>query len=216
MDEVRLINGQFHNHVIGRTKALGICGSGIVDLIAELFLNGWIDIKGRFVPQKSPLIQEADGMLAVAYEPDLLFYQSDIDVFLKTKAAAYTMVEYMMQESGISMDSIDKFYVAGAFGKHVSKESAITIGLYPDIDRERLIHAGNTSLEGAEKLLLHRETLGEIDRILDQMAYIQFGAVDDFLHIMAAAQAIPHTDMERYFRFDKAEGQIRKKSGFCP
>lgn len=198
VDEVRLVNGQFHNHVIGRTKALGICGSGIVDLIAELFLNGWIDIKGRFVPQKSPLIQEADGMLAVAYEPDLLFYQSDIDEFLKTKAAAYTMVEYMMQESGISMDSIDKFYVAGAFGKHVSKESAITIGLYPDIDRERLIHAGNTSLEGAEKLLLHRETLGEIDRILDQMAYIQFGAVDDFLHIMAAAQAIPHTDMERY------------------
>ncbi len=61
------------------------------------------------------------------------------------------MVEYMMRESGISMEEIDRFYAAGAFGKHVSKESAITIGMYPDMDRSRLICAGNTSLAGAEK-----------------------------------------------------------------
>ena len=61
------------------------------------------------------------------------------------------MVEYMMRESGISMEEIDRFYAAGAFGKHVSKESAITIGMYPDMDRSRLICAGNTSLCGSRK-----------------------------------------------------------------
>ena len=94
------------------------------------------------------------------------------------------MVEYMMRESGISMEDIDRFYAAGAFGKHVSKESAITIGMYPDMDRERLICAGNTSLEGAEKILLDRTRIEEIDRILEEMVYIQFGQVSDFISMM--------------------------------
>ena len=132
------------------------------------------------------------------YEPGLLFYQGDIDEFLRTKAAAYTMVEYILRESGISMDEISKFYVSGAFGKHISKESAVTIGMYPDIDRERLLSPGNSSLDGAVAVLLDRSVLDDIDRILEKMIYIQFGAVDDFLHMMVAAQAIPHTDLERF------------------
>ena len=88
--------------------------------------------------------------------------------------------------------------MAGAFGKHVDKEAAVTIGMYPDMERERLISAGNASLDGAGKLLLDRQVLAEIDEILEKMVYIQFGAVEDFLHMMVAAQAIPHTDLERY------------------
>lgn len=88
--------------------------------------------------------------------------------------------------------------MAGAFGKHVSKESAVTIGMYPDMDREKLINAGNSSLEGAGRLLLDKKILDELDDILDKMVYIQFGAVDDFLELMVAAQALPHTDLERY------------------
>lgn len=137
-------------------------------------------------------------MLCVEYEKGLYFYQDDIDEFLKTKAAAYTMVEYMFRESGISMEELGTFYVAGAFGKHVSKESAITIGLYPDMDREHLVSAGNSSLDGAQKLLLQRELLDDIEEILEKMVYVQFGAVGDFLQMMVAAQAIPHTDMERF------------------
>ena len=96
------------------------------------------------------------------------------------------------------MDEIAKFYVSGAFGKHVSKESAITIGMYPDMDRERLISPGNTSLDGAVEVLMNRRVLDEIDGILEKMVYIQFGAVDDFLSMMGAAQAVPHTDLERF------------------
>ena len=89
--------------------------------------------------------------MAVEYAEGLYFYQSDIEEFLKTKAAAATMVEYMMQTMGMTMDEIDRFYVCGAFGTHISKEAGVTIGLYPDIDREKIISPGNTSLAGAEK-----------------------------------------------------------------
>ena len=163
VDEVKIRDGNIYVHVIGSHKEdsgsheknsgnheenssgeepRGICGSGIIDLIAELFLEGWIDIRGKLSPEKSPLIQERDNQLCVEYAPGLYFYQKDIDEFIRTKSAAHTMVEIMLRESGLDLDQADRFYVAGAFGKHVSKESAITIGMYPDMDRDHIINAG--------------------------------------------------------------------------
>lgn len=219
VDEVKIRDGNIYVHVIGSHKEdsgsheknsgnhednssgeepQGICGSGIIDLIAELFLEGWIDIRGKFSTEKSPLIQERDSQLCVEYAPGLYFYQKDIDEFIRTKSAAHTMVEIMLRESGLDLDQADRFYVAGAFGKHVSKESAITIGMYPDMDRDHIINAGNSSLEGAQKLLLNRSLLTDIDQILEEMVYIQFAEVEDFLELMVAAQALPHTDYKRY------------------
>lgn len=198
VDEVKIRDGNIFVHVIGNSAPQGICGSGIIDLIAELFLEGWIDIRGKFSPEKSPLIQARDNQLCVEYAPGLYFYQKDIDEFIRTKSAAHTMVEIMLRESGLELSQADRFYVAGAFGKHVSKESAITIGMYPDMDRDHIINAGNSSLEGAQKLLLNRSLLTNIDQILEEMVYIQFAEVEDFLELMVAAQALPHTDYKRY------------------
>ena len=219
VDEVKIRDGNIYVHVIGSHKEdsgsheknsgnheenssgeepRGICGSGIIDLIAELFLEGWIDIRGKLSPEKSPLIQERDNQLCVEYASGLYFYQKDIDEFIRTKSAAHTMVEIMLRESGLDLNQADRFYVAGAFGKHVSKESAITIGMYPDMDRDHIINAGNSSLEGAQKLLLNRSLLTDIDQILEEMVYIQFAEVEDFLELMVAAQALPHTDYKRY------------------
>ncbi len=219
VDEVKIRDGNIYVHVIGSHKEdsgsheknsgnheenssgeepRGICGSGIIDLIAELFLEGWIDIRGKLSPEKSPLIQERDNQFCVEYAPGLYFYQKDIDEFIRTKSAAHTMVEIMLRESGLDLNQADRFYVAGAFGKHVSKESAITIGMYPDMDRDHIINAGNSSLEGAQKLLLNRSLLTDIDQILEEMVYIQFAEVEDFLELMIAAQALPHTDYKRY------------------
>ena len=219
VDEVKIRDGNIYVHVIGSHKEdsgsheknsgnheenssgeepRGICGSGIIDLIAELFLEGWIDIRGKLSLEKSPLIQERDNQLCVEYAPGLYFYQKDIDEFIRTKSAAHTMVEIMLRESGLDLNQADRFYGAGAFGKHVSKESAITIGMYPDMDRDHIINAGNSSLEGAQKLLLNRSLLTDIDQILEEMVYIQFAEVEDFLELMVAAQALPHTDYKRY------------------
>ena len=215
VDSIVLRKGKFHYHVMGETRPRGICGSGIIDLLAELFLNGWVDIRGEFVPEKSPLIRKKGESYAVEYAPGLYFFQEDIHEFVRTKAAAYTMVEIMMRESGISMDEIARFYVAGAFGKHVSKESAIAIGMYPDMDTDRIINAGNASLEGAERLLLKRSVLDDIDEILEKMVYIQFGAVDDFLHRMIAAQALPHTDFDRFPTVMKKRQQVLLEKDAC-
>ena len=197
VDRVHIENGQVEIHVIGETTAEGICGSGIVDLLAEMFLNGWIDVRGRYVEEASEKIREVDGALAAEYAPGLFFFQKDIEEFLKTKAAAGTMVEYMMGEVGLEMTDIGRFYVAGAFGTLISKEAGVTVGLYPDMPRDKIVLPGNSSLTGARKMLLHKEIKEEVEKILDKMTYIQFGAVDNFLHLMAAAEAIPHTDIRR-------------------
>lgn len=194
----------FHLKTIGGSSPVGICGSGIVDMISELFLHGWINIQGTLQPEKSGLIQRqkvqetGEEELAVCYYPGLWFYQSDILEFIRTKAAAATMMEYMLDVSGIEIQDVARFYMAGSFGAHVDVESAVNIGMYPDVERGRIVPAGNTSLEGAQKLLLDRSLLQDIRQILGLMSYVQFGAVDDFLTRMRAAEALPHTDAERY------------------
>ncbi|MCD7813105.1 MAG: ASKHA domain-containing protein [Lachnospiraceae bacterium] len=186
--------------VIGGGMPTGICGSGIIDLISELFLHGLIDLRGKFVPESSDAItfRPQEGEYAFCYAPGLWFYQSDIQEFIRTKAAAYTMMEYLLSETGLELEEVTDFYMAGAFGTHVKKESAVNIGMYPDVDPERIHAEGNTSLKGARMLLLNRDIAEELPEILDRMTYVQFGAVEDFLQKMTAASALPHTDLERY------------------
>lgn len=205
--------------VIGEEKARGICGSGIVDLLAELFLEGIIDFRGIFQPEASSRVTEVEGELAYRYaDPEetaegkpLFFYQSDIEEFLATKAAAYTMVEYMLKAIGMTFDDVEKFYVAGAFGTYIRTASAVTIGLYPDLPEEKVACVGNSSLEGARALLLDREQLAEIRSILEKMDYIQYGAIPDFVDSMSAARAIPHLDTARYPSVMKWKAQRRNR-----
>ncbi|MCD8397571.1 MAG: ASKHA domain-containing protein [Lachnospiraceae bacterium] len=186
--------------VIGGGAPTGICGSGIIDLISELFLHRLIDLRGKFVPESSDAIayRPEEGEYAFCYAPGLWFYQSDILEFIRTKAAAYTMMEYLLSETELGLEDVADFYMAGAFGTHVNKESAVNIGMYPDVDLERIHAEGNTSLKGAQMLLLDRQIVEELPEILDRMTYVQFGAVEDFLQKMTAASALPHTDLERY------------------
>lgn len=200
VDAVSMEDGSIRLHTIGEKPPIGICGSGIVDLVAELFLSGWIDFRGRYVEEASPWIQY-DGEYeeyAVEYAPGLKFYQSDIEEFLRTKAAAYTMMEYILDAVGLTLDDVEGFYMAGAFGAHIRKESAVAIGMYPDVELGRIHQVGNSSLLGAEQMLLDRSLLREAEGILDLMEYVQFGAVDNFLQIMNAAMALPHMDLGRF------------------
>lgn len=198
--DVKLQKGAFLLSTIDNLPPVGICGSGIVDLLAELYLNGWVDNKGHFVPDMSEKIawQPKEQEYAVCYSPGLWFYESDIQEFLKAKAAASTMVEILLQQIGLGIQDVETFYMAGAFGVHINKKSAVTIGMYPDIPLERIQQAGNSSLNGAAKLLLNRNLIDKIPELLSMMTYLQFGAVENFLHEMVAATAIPHTNLENY------------------
>lgn len=198
VDGVKIRGDRVELSVIGGAAPKGICGSGIADMIAELYLEDILDFRGKFIPENSQRVEQVDGEWAFRYADGLYFYQSDVDQFITTKAAAHTMVEYMMQRIGLGMEEIAHFYLAGAFGTHIKIPSGVTIGLYPDIPPERIICAGNSSLLGARAILLDRGKLRDVEKFLQDTEYIQFGEVANFVDIMSAARGIPHLDASRY------------------
>jgi len=193
---------------IGNQKPLGICGSGIIDLIAQMFLAGWINMAGDLNPQASDRIcylpeeQQYAAIYATGEESatgkPLFFTQTDIRQYLDTKAAAYTMVECLLDAAGCRWNDIAHCHLSGAFSAHSDLESAITIGMFPDLERSRYSAYPNTSLDGARVLLLDRSRLQELHSLTDSIYCIQFASIPDFLVRMQAAKFIPHTDMERY------------------
>ncbi|WP_278184469.1 ASKHA domain-containing protein [Clostridium carboxidivorans] len=206
VDSVRIVNNDMIITTIQNAKPIGICGSGIVDLLAEMLLEGWIDYSGRFVPGRSEriLLREGEYVVIYAWEnesgsgEELSFSQTDILSFMDTKAAANTMVEFLLDELGMGPQEIKRIYMAGAFGTYINLESAITIGLYPDLPRERFAQVGNGSLKGACMLLKDAEELLSVESIVNNIVYLQLGEAKDFLSKMSAAKFLPHTDFTLY------------------
>ena len=108
------------------------------------------------------------------------------------------MVSFLLEEVGLTLEELDKFYVAGAFGVHLDIESAVTIGMYPDLPREKFNCPGNASLKGSYKLLMDRNLLSEIDDIAHRIDYIGLEDAKDFIEKMRAASFLPHTNIDSY------------------
>ena len=193
---------------IGNQKPIGICGSGIIDLLAQMRLAGWVNIAGDLNPQASPRIrwlkEEKQYAAVYALESEsqegipLFFTQTDIRQYLETKAAAFTMVESLLDTVGFTPEDLHHCYLSGAFSAHSNLESAITIGMFPDLPRERYSAITNTSLEGARLMLLDRSLIEEAKRLAEHAYCFQFASIPDFLTRMQAAKFIPHTDMNRF------------------
>lgn len=208
IDTVIIDQDQLSFTTIDGQKPVGICGSGIIDLIAQMRLSGWIDIAGELEPAASHRIRylENEGQFAAVYATEeesasgqpLYFSQTDIRQYLDTKAAAYTMIDCLLESAGIAEDAVDRCYLSGAFSAHSNLESAITVGIFPDLPREKYTGIANTSLEGARILLLERNRLQEAVELAENMYCVQFASIPDFLIRMQAAKFIPHTDMKRY------------------
>lgn len=206
VDTVAIKDGKLITTTIGNTAVKGICGSGIVDLLAALLLNGWMDFEGKLVKEKSERIVTIENEDAVVYAwgnesadgEDKYFSQSDISNFMSTKAAASTMVSCLLSETGITADDVAHIYTAGSFGKYLNLESAIAVGLYPDLPREKFICIGNGSLKGALCLLADRSLFNYLDKIAPNMQYLQFAMVKDFVSRMQEAKFFPHTNLDAY------------------
>lgn len=208
IDSVRIEGPDLKFTTLGNEKPVGICGSGIIDLLAQMRLNGWINIAGELDPNASARIvfleeeQQYAAVYALAEESasgqPLYFAQTDIMQYLDTKAAAYTMVECLMETAGIDFQGLERLYLSGAFAAHSDLESAVTIGIFPDLPRERYSILSNTSLDGARILLLDRSRRKEVRELAENMYCVQFASIPDFLVRMQAAKFIPHTDMARY------------------
>ncbi len=208
VDSVKIQDGELSVTTIGNQKPVGICGSGIIDLLAQMRIHGWINIAGTFNPDASSRITYlpeesqyvviyADARESALGEP-LYFSQTDLSQYLDTKAAAHTMIDCILEYAGCSEAEIARCYLSGAFAAHSDLDSAITIGMFPDLPREKYVCIANASLDGARTLLLDRSRLKDINYFTETLYCIQFASITDFIVRMQAAKFIPHTDLKRY------------------
>jgi uncharacterized 2Fe-2S/4Fe-4S cluster protein (DUF4445 family) len=197
----------FALHTIDDRPPVGICGSGLIDLAAQLFRAGMLDIRGRLVPQTcgKRLVAGPHGQaLEIAPPPagsngeGLAIGQAEFDSLIRSKAAMYTILETITGAVGIAPGELETFFVAGTFGAFIDPESAITIGMLPDLPRKCYRTLGNSSLEGAKKVLGDPAALAQVDAIRDRITYMELNVNQDFMIRFSAAKFPPHTNPELF------------------
>jgi uncharacterized 2Fe-2S/4Fe-4S cluster protein (DUF4445 family) len=179
----------------------------VIDLAAQLFLAGMIDIRGKLVSaacgDRLRLVEGLQHLVVVpaaqsAAGKDLTISQADLDSLIRSKAAMYTILETIAMTVGLNLNELGAFYVAGTFGCFINPRSAIAIGMLPDLPLERYVPIGNSSLQGAALALTSENAVDEIDRIRDRITYLELNVNQDFMNRFSAAKFLPHTDLGRF------------------
>jgi uncharacterized 2Fe-2S/4Fe-4S cluster protein (DUF4445 family) len=195
------------NRVIGNGAPAGICGSGLISLVAEMFITGILDKGGHLnqtlaTPRVRRGLHGAEYVVAWAAETetgeDIVITRVDIDNLLRAKAAIYAGFNVLADGVGIPLESAEQVLIGGSFGKYINVEKAIDIGLLPDMGWERFEFLGNTSVRGAYLALLDREARAEIAEIASSMTYIELSADNSFYEAFTSALFLPHTDLSRF------------------
>ncbi len=192
IDSVRIVDGKVHCTVIGGGEPKGICGSGIIDLVAQMFLAGMLDRRGNLTEKSGA----KDGVFTIA--GDVVITQSEISNVIMTKAAIYSAAGTMVRSLGVGFEDLDRIYIAGGFGNFIDMESAITIGLFPDVDRSKYEYLGNASLAGAKYALISKDFRDRIDEVFPKMTYVDLGSDPVFYDEYMSAQFLPHTDDSKF------------------
>ncbi len=204
-------------HVLGDVKPSGICGSGLIDLVAEMFYAGILTVQGRInTALDSRRIMKQGGVPAyvlvfgseTADGADLLVSELDVGIFLKSKAAMYTILAVITRKVGIDFTGIRKFYIAGTFGNVIDPAMAIRIGMLPDLPVETYSGLGNASLKGAVSTLLDRSLLDDAEKVCNRIAYVELNVNMELMNEFRAALFLPHTD-SRLFPSVRIPGKAR-------
>jgi len=195
-------------HTIDDQPAAGICGSGMIDLAAALFLGGFIDIRGKLDPERcGERLFEKDGIRHFiladsknsATGDTISISQVDLDLLTSSKAAMYTILEVIVcNTAGLAFHDLAHFFVAGTFGSFIDPKSAISIGMLPDIPLDRFRVLGNSSLNGAEKFLLEPGAVDRVAKIRNNITYIELNVNQEFMNMFSGAKFYPHTDRSRF------------------
>lgn len=189
--------------VIGNVPPSGICGSGMIDLIAEMFLTGVIDQRGKLnmdagtrrvrVGEDGPeyvLVWAKD----TGIDSDIAFTEPDIENIIRTKGAIYAGIATLLGEVGHTVKDLDKVYIAGGFGNYLDVERAITIGLLPDLPVEKFEFLGNTSIMGAYMALISKNLRKDVEEVARKMTYMELSVSRHFMDEYVSALFLPHTD----------------------
>ncbi|AUX10159.1 ferredoxin [Halalkaliarchaeum desulfuricum] len=193
--------------VIDDAEPVGICGSGIVDVVAQLFLVGAIDRRGRFVTPEDGRgrVRETDDgdrefVLVEATEANgdsaIVVSQEDVRDIQNAKAAIQTGTNILLSEAGI--DDVDRLVMAGGFGNYLDPESAKLLGMYPQVGADQVEFLGNAAGYGAIYALLEEAAKAEAERIVEEVDYVELAAWDGFHDEFMEAMYLPHRDLDRY------------------
>ncbi len=196
---------------IGNAKPRGICGSGLIDLLACLLRSGIIDKAGKFKEIQDPRLRR--GELCREYvlvsadesanEKDIVITETDIENLIRSKAAIFAAASVLIRNMGFDFKKIKCIYIAGGFGNYLDIENSISIGLLPELPREKFKFIGNSSLAGARLALLHYEALSKINEIAKRMTYFELSVDNLFMDEYTKALFLPHTDLEKFPGFKK-------------
>ena len=193
--------------VIGDVKPRGICGSGLIILVAEMFLTGILDKAGHInlsLPTARVRPNERGGEYVLVWGKDsatgkdIVLTRTDVDNLLRAKAAIYAGFSVLVQKVGLSMDDVQQMYIGGSFGKYINVEKAVQIGLLPDMAWDQFKYLGNTSVKGAYLALLDVRKRADLQEIASKMTYIELSADNSFYEEFTSALFLPHTDVSKF------------------
>lgn len=194
--------------MIGNCDPIGICGSGIIDLICQMILTGVIDRRGKIQKEldnrRIRFDEHGIGEYVLAFkeeynlENDITVNEVDIDNFIRAKGAIYSGASVLLQSLGMDFSVIDKVYIAGGIGNSLNIENAITIGLLPDVEREKFQYIGNSSLVGSYLALISRDAKNKLEEIASQMTYVELSVYPGYMDEFVSACFLPHTNMEDF------------------
>lgn len=184
-------------------KPIGLCGSGIIDIIAELFRCGIISAKGQIIREGKRVKVDEDGMKSyvIAFKEDtgsvkdVEITEVDIDSFIRAKGAIYSGIITLVESLGFDMSVVDNVYVAGGIGSGINMKNAVRIGMLPDIPLEKYKYIGNSSLAGSYAMLLSNEAEDKVAELASSMTYLELSTHPGYMDSFVAACFIPHTDM---------------------
>lgn len=204
--------------VIGGDKPLGLCGSGLIDVVAELLRMGCIDRTGRFVPEVCGARLSRDGGQSefvvvpgsgTALGRDIVITEADIGSFIRAKGAIYTAAEALLRHTSLDFTDIRHVYVAGGFGNYLDVRKAIRIGLLPDLPLDRFQFIGNGSLQGAKMALLSRQAFDVMEkRIAPNMTNFELSTDPQFMNEYTGSLFLPHTNIEKFPSVEREQPRI--------
>jgi uncharacterized 2Fe-2S/4Fe-4S cluster protein (DUF4445 family) len=206
---------------IGRTKPIGICGSGLIDAVAELLETGVIDPNGKFRTDlpTDRIRKGSDGceyVLAWKEETgineDIVLTEIDTENLIRTKAAIYAGCKVLLESVGLGFKDLEQVIIAGGFGRHLDLEKAIFIGLLPELDIDKFLFVGNGSLLGARLLSFSKNLLKETERIALMMTNLELSNHPTFMNEFIGAMFLPHTDSSAFPQTTARLRQMREAS----
>ncbi len=187
-------------------KPVGICGSGIIDIISELFRCGIINAKGLFVREGSRVQRDEHGMgrfvLATSQESEtgreISINEVDIDNFIRAKGAIFSAIHTLLEAVDMDSSMIDRVYVAGGIGSGINMKNSVNIGMLPDVELEKFRYIGNSSLSGAYAMVMSDAAVEKCTQLATNMTYLELSTHPGYMDNFVAACFLPHTDARMF------------------